>query len=115
MRVVCYYRHSTDNAQQDANSIPRQRDNCRGLIVRNGWRMIDEVEDKGLSGTGDKKNLSLLAQRTRNNDIAFDVFKDLVFALAIVNHTQFRVGFSHNICRPLPAFRAFFPGFLTSL
>jgi len=71
--VVCYYRHSTDNAQQDANSIPRQRDNCRGLVVRNGWRMIEEVEDKGLSGTGDKRNLSLLAQRTRNNEISFDV------------------------------------------
>ena len=73
MKVVCYYRHSTDNAQQDANSIPRQRDNCRELIVRNGWELLEEVSDKGLSGAGDKKELMGLARRTQQGDIGFDI------------------------------------------
>ena len=73
MRVVCYYRHSTDNAAQDANSVPRQRRECRRFAARMNWTIVEEVEDKGESGAGDKANLMDLAQRAKSGEIEFDV------------------------------------------
>jgi len=73
MRAICYYRHSTDNSQQDENSIPRQRFACQKFASRLGWTIVDEIEDKGESGAGDKKNLMALASEVQQGVRKFDV------------------------------------------
>ncbi len=72
MKVVCYYRHSTDSAQQDANSIDKQKHFCVDFAVRNSWQIIKEVADKGESGAGDKTNLMALAKDVEEGRIKFD-------------------------------------------
>ena len=72
-KVVCYYRHSTDNEQQEQNSIPDQKRQCFNFAKKNGWEIIEEVEDAGTSGAGDKKNFMELGQRALNGSISFDI------------------------------------------
>jgi DNA invertase Pin-like site-specific DNA recombinase len=72
MKAVCYYRHSTDNRKQDENSIERQQHSCRRLCLGNGWEILEEVSDKGESGTSDKQNLEALKQRVKGG-FRFDV------------------------------------------
>ena len=48
MRVVCYYRMSTD---EQAASIEQQRTDCRAFCARNGWVIVAEYTDSGLSGS----------------------------------------------------------------
>ena len=72
MKVVCYYRHSTDKQQQDKMSIERQQFECRKWVDEQGWHIVEEVADKGLSGAGDKKNLELLQKGVDSGDLKFD-------------------------------------------
>ncbi|MDR9856417.1 recombinase family protein [Paenibacillus sp. VCA1] len=49
-RVACLYRVST-KGQLDGNDIPMQQRACRGLIDKNdGWRLVKEYTEKGVSG-----------------------------------------------------------------
>ncbi|MPM37941.1 hypothetical protein SDC9_84563 [bioreactor metagenome] len=50
-RVYCLSRVSTlgqvDKVQDD---IPMQRTACRGFLEQQGWTLIDELAEKGISG-----------------------------------------------------------------
>jgi DNA invertase Pin-like site-specific DNA recombinase len=71
--VVCYYRHSTDNAKQDKNSIERQQKECLRHCKHKGWNVILEVKDKAISGASDKDNLMKLKKSVELGEIKFDI------------------------------------------
>lgn len=48
-RVVCLYRVST-KGQVDRNDIPMQKIACREFIDRQGWQLVKEYYEKGVSG-----------------------------------------------------------------
>ena len=48
-RVYCLYRVSTVG-QVDHNDIPLQRIACREYAERNGWTIIREFYERGVSG-----------------------------------------------------------------
>ena len=72
MRVVCYYRFSTDNKLQLDNSEQRQQESVNTLCNRNGWLIVEEVVDKATSGDGEKPHLNQLRDRFQSGQIEFD-------------------------------------------
>ena len=62
MKVALYARFSTDT--QDATSIGGQLENCEALAAREGFRVVGQFYDEGLSGNDDGRPqyLSLLEQ-----------------------------------------------------
>ena len=48
-RVYCLYRVST-KGQVDKDDIPMQKTSCRGFAQRNGWTILKEFQEKGVSG-----------------------------------------------------------------
>lgn len=49
VRVECLYRVST-KGQVDHDDIPMQRIECRKFAEQNGWTIIKELQEKGVSG-----------------------------------------------------------------
>ncbi|WP_404310571.1 recombinase family protein [Neorhodopirellula lusitana] len=72
MRVVCYYRFSTDNRLQLDNSEQRQQESVKKLCNRNGWLIVEEVVDKATSGDGEKPSLNRLRDAYKSGEIEFD-------------------------------------------
>lgn len=72
MRVVAYYRYSTDNAAQKENSELRQKVQVESLIHRNRWTLVDTFSDKGKSGKSDKPELERLKKLYADGQIDFD-------------------------------------------
>lgn len=50
LRVVCYYRMSSD---EQRGSTDQQRRECRAYAQRMGWEIVREYADEGLSGSKD--------------------------------------------------------------
>ena len=48
-RVICLYRVST-LGQVEKNDIPMQRQRCREFAAEQGWTIIKEFSEKGISG-----------------------------------------------------------------
>lgn len=48
-RVYCLYRVST-KGQVDKDDIPMQKTSCREFAERNGWTILKEFQEKGVSG-----------------------------------------------------------------
>ena len=48
-RVYCLYRVST-KGQVDKDDIPMQKTSCRAFAERNGWTIMKEFQEKGVSG-----------------------------------------------------------------
>ena len=48
-RVMALYRVST-KGQVDKNDIPMQKEACREFAQRQGWSIIKEFQEKGISG-----------------------------------------------------------------
>ncbi len=48
-RVYCLYRVST-KGQVDKDDIPMQKTSCRAFAERNGWNIVKEFQEKGVSG-----------------------------------------------------------------
>ena len=48
-RVYCLYRVST-KGQVDKDDIPMQKTSCREFVERNGWTILKEFQEKGVSG-----------------------------------------------------------------
>ena len=48
-RVYCLYRVST-KGQVDKDDIPMQKTSCREFAERNGWTIMKEFQEKGVSG-----------------------------------------------------------------
>ena len=48
-RVYCLYRVST-KCQVDKDDIPMQKTSCREFAERNGWTILKEFQEKGVSG-----------------------------------------------------------------
>ena len=48
-RVYCLYRVST-KGQVDKDDIPMQKTSCREFAERNGWTILKEFQEKGISG-----------------------------------------------------------------
>lgn len=48
-RVICLYRVST-KGQVDKDDIPMQRIECRKFIEAQGWMLVGEYAEKGVSG-----------------------------------------------------------------
>ena len=48
-RVYCLYRVST-KGQVDKDDIPMQKTSCRDFAQRNGWTILKEFQEKGVSG-----------------------------------------------------------------
>lgn len=48
-RVYCLYRVST-KGQVDKDDIPMQKTSCREFAQRNGWTILKEFQEKGVSG-----------------------------------------------------------------
>ena len=50
-RVICLYRVST-KGQVDKDDIPMQRIECRKFIEAQGWTLVGEYADKGVTFNG---------------------------------------------------------------
>lgn len=48
-KAVAYYRTAT--AKQSGNTIEAQKNQCREWAKQNGYKIVDEYEDKGVSGS----------------------------------------------------------------
>ena len=72
MKVVAYYRYSTDNQAQVDNSEARQQKYVEEMIVRNGWVLVDTVVDRAKSGDDRKPELMKLKERLHAGGIQFD-------------------------------------------
>ena len=48
-KVYCLYRVST-KGQVDKDDIPMQKTSCREFAERNGWTILKEFQEKGVSG-----------------------------------------------------------------
>jgi DNA invertase Pin-like site-specific DNA recombinase len=57
MKVVAYYRYSTDNEKQRDNSELRQKDAVERLIYSKGWDLVASFTDHAVSGADDKPEL----------------------------------------------------------
>ena len=76
MKVVAYYRYSTDNKNQVDNSEARQRDTVERVIYRRakaGWQLIGSYTDKAVSGTDDKPELINLREAVEKGKIHVDI------------------------------------------
>ena len=76
MKVVAYYRYSTDNKNQVDNSEARQRDTVERVIYRRakeGWQLIGSYTDKAVSGTDDKPELISLREAVEKGKIHVDI------------------------------------------
>lgn len=49
-RVYCLYRVST-KGQVDKDDIPMQKTSCREFAERNGWTILKEFQEKGVSAS----------------------------------------------------------------
>ena len=72
MKVVAYYRYSTDNKQQVDNSEKRQRYNVEQVIHRNKWKLLDTYVDEAVSGGDDKPQLIELRKKVEAKNIQVD-------------------------------------------
>ena len=57
MKVVSYYRYSSDNRRQRDNSEARQQENVERVIALQGWNHIATFTDKAVSGLDDKPEM----------------------------------------------------------
>ena len=57
MKVVTYYRFSTDNAAQMENSEDRQEKWVMDCVMRNHWVVVGSYTDEAKSGAKDKPEL----------------------------------------------------------
>ncbi len=81
-RVCCLYRVSTlgqvDKVQDD---IPMQRTACREFLEQQGWTLLDEVAEKGISGykisAKDRDAIQVLQQRALRHE--FDILLVFMF------------------------------------
>ena len=76
MKVVAYYRYSTDNKNQVDNSEARQRDTVERVVYRRakeGWQLVGSYTDKAVSGTDDKPELLKLRQAVEEGNLNVDV------------------------------------------
>ncbi|WP_242822069.1 recombinase family protein [Ethanoligenens harbinense] len=48
-KVYCLYRVST-KGQVEKDDIPMQKDYCRDFAKEQGWEIIEELSEKGVSG-----------------------------------------------------------------
>ena len=71
MKVVAYYRYSSEGAAQVANSVERQRISCQSWANTIDARIIEEVIDEATSGGLTKENLDQLAKRVEDG-FSFD-------------------------------------------
>lgn len=47
--MICLYRVST-KGQVDHDDIPMQKQCCREFARQQGWAIVDEISEKGVSG-----------------------------------------------------------------
>jgi site-specific DNA recombinase len=69
-RAVAYYRMST--GQQEA-SIPRQRESVHAYAKANGYEIVREYEDTGISGDATERRTGFLGVRDDAGKGEFDV------------------------------------------
>ena len=69
MRVVAYYRYSTDNEKQVDNSERRQKDAVERLIYSKGWTLVESFTDHAVSGADDKPELLRMRSLVKSGDL----------------------------------------------
>lgn len=79
-RVICLYRVST-KGQVDKDDIPMQRIECRRFIESQGWTLVDEYAEKGISGfkVSAEKRDAIMSIRKEAERGAFDVLLVFMF------------------------------------
>lgn len=79
-RVVCLYRVST-KGQVDKDDIPMQRIECRKFIETQGWTLVGEYAEKGVSGfkVSAEKRDAIMSIRKEAERGAFDVLLVFMF------------------------------------
>ena len=73
MKVVSYYRYSTDNKLQRDNSEARQEENVERVIAIQGWNHIGSFTDKAVSGLDDKPEMIRLKEMVLAGELKVDV------------------------------------------
>lgn len=86
-RVICLYRVST-KGQVDKDDIPMQRIECRKFIEAQGWTLVGEYAEKGVSGfkVSAEKRDAITSIRKEAERGAFDVL--LVFYVRSPRQTR---------------------------
>ena len=79
-RVICLYRVST-KGQVDKDDIPMQRIECRKFIEAQGWTLVGEYAEKGISGfkVSAEKRDAIMSIRKEAERSAFDVLLVFMF------------------------------------
>ena len=79
-RVICLYRVST-KGQVDKDDIPMQRIECRKFIEAQGWTLVSEYAEKGVSGfkVSAEKRDAITSIRKEAERGAFDVLLVFMF------------------------------------
>lgn len=79
-RVICLYRVST-KGQVDKDDIPMQRIECRKFIGTQGWKLVGEYAEKGVSGfkVSAEKRDAIMSIRKEAERGAFDVLLVFMF------------------------------------
>lgn len=79
-RVICLYRVST-KGQVDKDDIPMQRIECRKFIETQGWTLVGEYAEKGVSGfkVSAEKRDAIMSIRKEAERGAFDVLLVFMF------------------------------------
>ena len=79
-RVICLYRVST-KGQVDKDDIPMQRIECRKFIDAQGWTLVGEYAEKGVSGfkVSAEKRDAITSIRKEAERSAFDVLLVFMF------------------------------------
>lgn len=79
-RVICLYRVST-KGQVDKDDIPMQRIECRKFIEMQGWTLVGEYAEKGVSGfkVSAEKRDAIMSIRKEAERGAFDVLLVFMF------------------------------------
>ena len=79
-RVICLYRVST-KGQVDKDDIPMQRIECRKFIEAQGWMLVGEYAEKGVSGfkVSAEKRDAITSIRKEAERGAFDVLLVFMF------------------------------------
>ena len=72
MKVVTYYRYSTNNEMQQDNSEARQKHACEEVIQKNKWIEVKTYTDHATSGLGNKPQLMQLKEDVENGSVRFD-------------------------------------------
>lgn len=73
MKVVSYYRYSSDNKRQRDNSEARQQENVERVIALQGWNHVASFTDKAVSGLDDKPELLKIKDMVENGNLKVDI------------------------------------------